>query len=143
MDASGTVISEFVSTEADIALTTGHTVYECVDGSCIKAYGYVINNEKVYAVTPSSIDDVTSTRVDSSIENEIECSDDNVGKILKDKSAVCLRAGKSIKMEKNNMKYLMKGGELLTGTISGAVKSGEGYVVVDGFISEGKYLKED
>jgi len=63
---------------------------------------------------------------------------------MKDKSAICLKPGKSIKMEKNNMKYLMRGGSaLIAGTDSGPVKSGEGYVLIDGFISEGKYLNED
>jgi len=143
-----TISDEIVSINDDLLVAGGNLFVECVDGSCKTANGYVINNDKVYKVSNGvgTLDDEHSpdSVIDSSIETEADCSDDNVGKILKDKSAVCLKPGKSIKMEKNSMKYLMKGGNvLITGTDSGPVKSGEGYVVIDGFISEGKYLNED
>jgi len=129
-----------LSTDDDLSAEGRNLFVECVDGSCKNVNGYVFNNDKGNIIRNGKKTGETLS-VDESIENEISCSDDKIGRVLKDKSAICYKPGKSIKMEKNSVKYLVKGWTNFESIAP--VKSGEGYVVIDGFINDGKYLKED
>jgi len=117
-----------------------------VDGKCRLSSGYVVNNDKIFGFKYSNTGEDKTGVVAAGVNEESGCSDDNIGQLFTDKSAVCIYHGKALKFNKeNSVRYYIMDGSAAKDTVfffeseeyGFIVKSGEGYVIVDPFLTEG------
>ena len=118
-------------------------IYYCVDGKCKPTSGYIKNNGVVIGFKDNSFGN-EFTDVAAGVNEESGCNDDNIGKLFKNKSAVCIKHKIGMTFAENPIDYLIMEGTAAKGTVFESeengyiIKNGEGYIIKDAFMNEGE-----
>jgi len=114
---------------------------DCVDGICAQTQGYIKNDGKMYVF----IGEESGVIVKRSLVGGSSCSSNTIGKLINDKSAVCISSGKSIAFEEEEDDHMIMKGAAVEGTPFEnvneikAVKHSANYVIIDKHLTTSMY----
>jgi len=120
----------------------------CINSLCKKTYGYINpdnSNFYVFDKEGGKVNPDFTNLIDKSVSEEDGCSDENIGKFNKNRSAICIKAKKSVKFSDSDIELMIIGGKVgifkSEDEINGyALISGKNYIVGDPYIEMGNFF---
>lgn len=125
----------------------GYKLYDCKDGICKPTMGIIeVYGGDVYVMSTSN-GKIADELIDKSVKEDIDCTEDNIGKIFSDKSGICYMYGAGLKYGEKSGVHMIMEGTAVVDTLFGVtinekdgypVKSEGDFIVFDQFTDEGK-----